>query len=169
MTSTVYPVQGITVTADRAAVGQNPCGFHRISLQQTSSAIIRSVSSLYCLETTPNVYAYADAGGGLGYSYLKIRGFDDKRVSVYVNGVPLNDPEDQATYFVDIPDFAASVKDIQVQRGIGRSLYGDASFGGTVNIVSAGLDQPTQYCAHQRLRRVLAQRRPYRRYAEAEP
>jgi iron complex outermembrane recepter protein len=141
MTSTVYPVQGITVTADRAAVGKTPVAFSDF----TSSDIKRDYQIgefPLLLETTPNVYAYADAGGGLGYSYLKIRGFDDKRVSVYVNGVPLNDPEDQATYFVDIPDFAAGVKDIQVQRGIGRSLYGDASFGGTVNIVSAGLDQP---------------------------
>ena len=50
--------------------------------------------------------------------------------------MPLNDPEDQATYFVDLPDFAANVTDIQVQRGVGNSLYGDASFGGSVNIVT---------------------------------
>jgi len=93
------------------------------------------------LASIPGTYSYADAGGGLGYSYLKIRGFDDKRISVYVNGVPLNDPEDQATYFVDIPDFASEVTDIQVERGIGNSLYGDASFGGSVNIISGGLNR----------------------------
>ncbi len=137
----VYPMQGVTVTADRAELGRSPVAFTDF----TSREIARDYSIgefPQLLETTPNVYSYSDAGGGLGYSYLKIRGFDDKRVSIYINGIPLNDPEDQATYFVDIPDFAASVKDIQVQRGIGSSLYGDASFGGSVNIVSAPIELP---------------------------
>ncbi len=143
MTPAVYPAQGITVTADRATFGKTPIAFTDFTGDQLKRDYQIGEFPLL-LETTPNVYAYADAGGGLGYSYLKIRGFDDKRVSVYVNGVPLNDPEDQATYFVDIPDFASSVKDIQVQRGIGKSLYGDASFGGAVNIVSSGLEQQRQ-------------------------
>jgi len=65
----------------------------------------------------------------------------DEDFEVYINGVPLNDPEDQATYFVDLPDFAAEVTDIQIERGVGSSLYGDASFGGSVNIASAALDR----------------------------
>ena len=141
MTLAVYPMQGITVSGDRATLGKTPVAFTDFTANELKRDYQIGEFPLL-LETTPNVYAYADAGGGLGYSYLKIRGFDDKRVSVYVNGIPLNDPEDQATYFVDIPDFAASVKDIQIQRGIGKSLYGDASFGGSVNIVSGGLEQP---------------------------
>lgn len=137
---TVFRLQGVTVTADRAEVGRTPTAFSDFTSQDIERDYFIGEMPLL-LETTPNVYSYADAGGGLGYSYLKIRGFDDKRVSVYINGIPLNDPEDQATYFVDIPDFAASVKDVQVQRGIGSSLYADASFGGTVNIVSAGIEQ----------------------------
>jgi iron complex outermembrane recepter protein len=143
LTPTVYPMQGITVSADRATLGKTPVAFTDFTSQDLKRDYQIGEFPLL-LEMTPNVYSYADAGGGLGYSYLKIRGFDDKRVSVYVNGIPLNDPEDQATYFVDIPDFAADVKDIQVQRGIGKSLYGDASFGGSVNIVSGSLDQPRQ-------------------------
>jgi iron complex outermembrane recepter protein len=143
MTPAVYPIQGITVSGDRATLGKTPVAFTDFTTSELKRDYQIGEFPLL-LETTPNVYAYADAGGGLGYSYLKIRGFDDKRVSVYVNGVPLNDPEDQATYFVDIPDFASSVKDIQIQRGIGKSLYGDASFGGSVNIVSGGLEQQRQ-------------------------
>ncbi len=143
MTLAVYPIQGITVSGDRATLGKTPVAFTDFTTSELKRDYQIGEFPLL-LETTPNVYAYADAGGGLGYSYLKIRGFDDKRVSVYVNGVPLNDPEDQATYFVDIPDFASSVKDIQIQRGIGKSLYGDASFGGSVNIVSSGLEQQRQ-------------------------
>lgn len=137
----VYRTSGITVTADRAEAGKTPFAFTDFTNREIERDYTIGEFPLL-LETTPNVYAYSDAGGGLGYSYLKIRGFDDKRVSTYINGIPLNDPEDQSTYFVDIPDFAASVKDIQVQRGIGSSLYGDASFGGTVNIVSSGIEQP---------------------------
>ena len=99
------------------------------------------------LSGTPNLYSFSDAGSALGYSYMKIRGFDDKRVTTYINGVPLNDPEDQATYFVDLPDFAANVTDIQIQRGVGNSLYGDASFGGTVNIATSALSQSRRTAA----------------------
>jgi iron complex outermembrane receptor protein len=140
MASAILSAQGITVSGDRATLGTTPIAFTDFTSKELKRDYMLGEFPLL-IETMPNVYAYADAGGGLGYSYLKIRGFDDKRVSVYINGVPLNDPEDQATYFVDMPDFAANVKDIQVQRGIGNSLYGDASFGGSVNIVSAGLEQ----------------------------
>ncbi len=94
------------------------------------------------LNSSPNVYAFADAGSALGYSYMRIRGFDDKRVATYINGVPLNDPEWQSTYFVDIPDIAANVTDIQVQRGVGHALYGDAAFGGSVNIATNAFTEP---------------------------
>lgn len=140
MQPAVLPMQGMTVAADRAVLGQSP-----ISFTDFTAADIERDYSIgefpLLLETTPNLYAFADAGGGLGYSYMKIRGFSDKHITTFVNGVPLNDPEDQATYFVDLPDFAANVKDIQVQRGVGNALHGGASFGGSVNIVSAGLEQ----------------------------
>ncbi|MFH2054635.1 MAG: TonB-dependent receptor, partial [bacterium] len=136
----VLPMQGITVAADRAILGESP-----ISFTDFTAADIERDYSIgefpLLLETTPNLYAFADAGGGLGYSYMKIRGFSDKHITTFVNGVPLNDPEDQATYFVDLPDFAANVKDIQVQRGVGNSLHGGAAFGGSVNIVSSAFEQ----------------------------
>ncbi|MDF1543912.1 MAG: TonB-dependent receptor [bacterium] len=135
--------EDIIVTADRAQTGISSVAFENLSSDELERDY--SVGELpLLLESTPNLYAYSDAGNSLGYSYMRIRGFDDKRVSTYINGVPLNDPEDHATYFVDLPDFAANVDDIQVQRGIGNSLYGDASFGGSVNIVTSLFSRPRQ-------------------------
>ena len=91
------------------------------------------------LAEMPNVYSYSDAGNGIGYSYLKIRGFDQRRVGVMVNGIPLNDPEDHQVYWVDLPDLASSLEDVQVQRGVSNSLYGTSAFGGSVNLVTSTL------------------------------
>jgi len=127
--------ENIVVTADRARPGQSAVTHDNISRQEIERDYTVGEFPLI-LSTTPNLYSWSDGGSALGYSYMSIRGFDDKRVSTYINGVPLNDPEDQATYFVDLPDFASNVTDIQIQRGVGNSLYGDASFGGSVNIVT---------------------------------
>ena len=133
--------QGITVTANRSRAGTTPVAFSDI----TSDEIHRdyTVGDLPAqLSGTPNLYSYADGGSMLGYSHIAIRGFDEKRISVYVNGVPLNDPEDHVTYFIDLPDFANDVRDVQVQRGVGESMYADGTFGGSVNVVTYALDQP---------------------------
>ncbi len=130
--------EDIVVAADRARTGVTPTAFANFSRQEIERDHMVGELPLL-LESTPNLYAFSYAGGGLGATEYKIRGFDSKRVSVYIDGVPLNDPEDHATYFVDIPDFAAGVQDVQVQRGVGMSAFGDASFGGSVNIASAGL------------------------------
>ena len=91
------------------------------------------------LQGIPGVFSYSDAGSGLGYTYLKIRGFDQRRVGVLFNGIPLNDPEDHQVWWVDMPDLASSVQDIQVQRGVTNSIGGMTAIGGTVNIISADL------------------------------
>lgn len=82
----------------------------------------------------PGAYAYSDAGNGVGYSYLQIRGFDQRRISVLLNGVPQNDPESHQVYWVDMPDLLESATDVQIQRGIGASLYGASAAGGVVSI-----------------------------------
>jgi iron complex outermembrane recepter protein len=86
------------------------------------------------LATLPGVYAYSDAGNGIGYSYLTIRGFPQRRISVLVNGVPLNDPESHEVYWIDHPDLLSSAHEVQLQRGVGSALYGAASVGGSVNL-----------------------------------
>jgi len=88
------------------------------------------------LEDTPGLHAYSDAGNGIGYTYLNIRGFDQKRVGVTINGIPLNDPEDHQVYWVDLPDFASNLEDIQVQRGITNSIGAATAIGGSVNLVT---------------------------------
>ncbi|HEX6852797.1 MAG TPA: TonB-dependent receptor [Candidatus Polarisedimenticolaceae bacterium] len=86
------------------------------------------------LGDTVNAYAYSDAGNGVGYSYLSIRGFNQQRIAVNVNGVPLNTPENRAVYFIDLADFAGSLDRVQVQRGPGTALYGAPAVGGAVNL-----------------------------------
>jgi iron complex outermembrane receptor protein len=91
------------------------------------------------LQDVPGLFAYSDAGSGLGYTYLRIRGFDQRRVGVLVNGIPFNDPEDHQLWWVDMPDLAASLQDVQVQRGVTNSIGGLSAMGGTVNLVTGVL------------------------------
>lgn len=88
----------------------------------------------YMLNQTPGVVVSSDAGTGIGYTGLRIRGSDATRINVTLNGIPFNDPESQATYFVNLPDFVSSADNIQVQRGVGTSTNGAGAFGASVNI-----------------------------------
>ncbi len=91
------------------------------------------------LAETPGVYAYSDAGNGIGYSYVKIRGFPQRRVAVTINGIPLNDPETHEVYWVDHPDLVSSGQSLQVQRGVGSALYGASAVGGSVNLETVSI------------------------------
>jgi iron complex outermembrane receptor protein len=86
------------------------------------------------LAETPGVYAYSDAGNGIGYSYVQIRGFAQRRVAVMINGIPLNDPESHEVYWVDQSDLLASTQSLQVQRGVGSAVYGASAVGGSINM-----------------------------------
>ena len=86
------------------------------------------------LDQTPSVVTNSDAGAGVGYTGIHIRGSDNTRIAVTINGVPLNDAEEQASFFVDIPDFVSSVDNIQIQRGVGTSTNGAGAFGASINI-----------------------------------
>ena len=88
----------------------------------------------YLLNQTPSVVVSSDAGAGIGYTGIRIRGSDATRINVTLNGIPLNDAESQGSFFVNIPDFASSVDNIQVQRGVGTSTNGAGAFGGSLNI-----------------------------------
>ncbi len=88
----------------------------------------------FVLNQTPGVVVSSDAGTGIGYTGLRIRGSDASRINVTLNGIPFNDPESQATYFVNLPDFVSSVDNIQVQRGVGTSTNGAGAFGASINI-----------------------------------
>ena len=88
----------------------------------------------FILNQTPSVYVSSDAGTGVGYTYMHIRGTDATRINVTLNGIPYNDAESQGTYFVDLPDFSSSVNSIQIQRGVGTSSNGTGAFGATINL-----------------------------------
>jgi len=88
----------------------------------------------YLLNQTPSVVINSDAGNGVGYTGIHIRGTDATRINVTMNGIPYNDAESQGTYFVDIPDFASSLSSIQIQRGVGTSSNGTGAFGATINL-----------------------------------
>ncbi|HVI45018.1 MAG TPA: TonB-dependent receptor, partial [Chitinophaga sp.] len=82
----------------------------------------------------PGVVANSDAGNGIGYTNMRVRGSDITRINVTVNGIPINDAESQGTFFVNMPDFASSVNSIQLQRGVGTSTNGGSAFGATLNL-----------------------------------
>ena len=97
----------------------------------------------YLLGATPAVNFQSDSGIAAGYAYFNVRGIGQTRLNITLDGVPLSDPEDQALYFSNFGDFASVVDSIQVQRGVGTSSVGGASYGGSVNFASVGpADKP---------------------------
>jgi iron complex outermembrane recepter protein len=91
------------------------------------------------LANTPSVTWYSDGGHFTGYSYMRLRGIDQTRINFTLNGVPLNEPEDQGAYFSNYPDFLNNVQSVQIQRGVGTSTNGTCSFAGSVNFESPSL------------------------------
>lgn len=88
------------------------------------------------LSISPNITYYSDGGGYQGYTYFRLRGIDQTRINMTLNGIPLNEPEDQGVYFSNFPDFSKSMESIQIQRGIGTSSNGVSSYGGSINFES---------------------------------
>ena len=90
----------------------------------------------FLLQSTPSTVVTSDAGAGVGYTGVSIRGVDPTRTNVTINGIPINDSESQGMFWVNMPDFASSIEDMQVQRGVGTSSNGGAAFGASININS---------------------------------
>ena len=88
----------------------------------------------FLLRLTPSAVVSSDAGHGVGYTSLRIRGVDQSRINVTINGVPLNDAESQGVFWVDLPDLGSSMTGLQIQRGVGTSTNGPAAFGATVSV-----------------------------------
>lgn len=94
----------------------------------------------YLLNHTPGVVVTSDAGAGVGYTGIRVRGSDATRVNLTINGIPLNNPESMGTFLVNLPDFASSVENIQLQRGVGTSTNGAGAFGASMNIQTTTLE-----------------------------
>jgi iron complex outermembrane recepter protein len=119
-----------------------------ITFQNISSKELKTKSTgqepSFLLSETPSITNYSDAGNAQGYSYFRLRGIDQTRINMTLDGVPLNEPEDQGAYFSNYPDILNSVSKIQIQRGVGTSKNGVASYGGSVQLFSPNLSDSTK-------------------------
>ncbi|MBO5823839.1 MAG: TonB-dependent receptor [Prevotella sp.] len=125
-------LQSVQVVSTRA-IGKTPMAFNNLTkkdLQQVNFG--KDIPAL--LSLTPSVTATSDAGMGIGYSSVYVRGTDPTRINVTANGIPLNDSESSQLYWVNMGDFASSVESMQVQRGVGTSTNGAGAFGATINM-----------------------------------
>jgi iron complex outermembrane recepter protein len=121
----------VEITAIRAG---DKAPFTKMTLNAGQISKINNGQDLpYILDQTPSVVVSSDAGNGIGYTGISIRGTDASRINMTLNGLPYNDAESQSIYFVDIPDFASSTNSIQIQRGVGTSSMGAGAFGASMN------------------------------------
>jgi iron complex outermembrane receptor protein len=134
---TAQALERLTVTAVRATEGAPVA---RTTLERADLERDYSGQDVpLTLRQAPSVTAYSESGSLLNYSYFRVRGIDQSRVAITLDGIPLNEPEDQQIYFSDFPDLTSSVQSMQVQRGVGTSTYGQAAYGGSVNFATNSL------------------------------
>lgn len=129
----------ITYQADKLT----PFTFQNINAKELKAKSTGQEPS-FLLSETPSVTNYSDAGNSQGYSYFRMRGIDQTRINITLDGVPLNEPEDQGAYFSNYPDILNSVSKIQIQRGVGTSKNGVASYAGSVQLFSPTLRDSTK-------------------------
>jgi iron complex outermembrane receptor protein len=130
--ATIVPLPEVVVSTSR--VGERTPVARSVLTRAEIQRVNWGQDTPMALAALPGAYAYSDAGNGIGYTYLSLRGFSQRRISVLVNGVPLNDPESHEVYWIDHPDLLSSADEVQVQRGVGAALYGAASVGGAVSL-----------------------------------
>jgi len=93
------------------------------------------------LNYLPSVISSSDAGAGVGYTYLNVRGSNSERINVTINGIPYNDPESHGTFWVNLGDFTSSTENLQLQRGVGTSTNGSGAFGASLNILTDAISE----------------------------
>ena len=133
-------LEGVTVTAIRGgAIGDGaPLSQRTLTRAEIEQRSFGQEVPLL-LQGTPSLTSYAETANYWGYSYTRLRGIDQSRINLTIDGIPLNDPEDQVLYFADLPDLASSIESVQIQRGVGTSSAGTASFAGSINFETAPL------------------------------
>ena len=127
-------VQSIRVNADSPITHSN---IDKAALAKTNLG--QDIPVL--LNYLPSVVTTTDAGAGIGYTSIRVRGSDATRVNITINGIPYNDSESQGTFWVNMPDFASSIENLQLQRGVGTSTNGSGSFGASINILSDAISE----------------------------
>jgi iron complex outermembrane receptor protein len=131
-TTKVNALNEVIVSSVRAR-GKNPITFTNYSKEEIAPRNLGQDIPVL-LNFLPSVVSTTDAGNGVGYTYLRVRGSDGSRINVTLNGIPFNDSESQGTFFVNLPDFASSLESVQLQRGVGTSTNGAGAFGASLNM-----------------------------------
>jgi len=133
-TTIVIDLQSVTVTGTRLDPKQPIT--NDVITGDVINAEYRGQEMTYIVAKTPSVTVSSDGGHEQGYTYFRLRGIDQTRLNFTLNGVPLNEPEDQGVYFSNIPMFAQNIKSLQIQRGVGTTSTGVSSYGGSLNFES---------------------------------
>lgn len=129
------PQEEVVVTTRRAQAQVDPVTVSNLTASEIDRRLgVKDLPSL--LSETPSTTFHSQNGNGIGYSSLRIRGFDQRRLAVSINGVPQNDPEDFNVFWANLYGMEPSIEDVQVQRGAGASTYGSVGIGGAINIVT---------------------------------
>lgn len=120
------------------ATAKTPIAFTDINKEQIAKQNF-GLDIPFLLTSTPSVLTTSDAGAGVGYTSIRVRGTDATRINVTTNGIPMNDAESHSIYWVNTPDFASSLEDMQIQRGAGTSTNGSGAFGASINMRTQGI------------------------------
>lgn len=137
---TIYYLDPVIVVPTHADERETPATFSNLTRQQINERYsVQDIPVL--LSELPSIISYSENGNGIGYNYINLRGFDQRRLSVMINGVPQNDPEDHNVYWINFPDLLSSTSLIQVQRGAGSAFYGPPAIGGSINITTNPFNQ----------------------------
>ena len=139
LTASPISLEEVSVAGLRASEDQ-PVPFSEVTKEDLASRNLGQDLPIL-LNFLPAVVTTSDAGAGIGYTGIRVRGSDATRVNVTINGIPYNDAESQGTFWVNLPDFASSVESIQLQRGVGTSTNGSSAFGASLNILTNAATQ----------------------------
>jgi iron complex outermembrane receptor protein len=135
----INKIEEVLISGVRAK-DKNPITFTNVTKAQIAPRNLGQDIPIL-LNYLPSVVTTTDAGAGIGYTYMRVRGADGSRINVTLNGVPFNDSESQGTYFVNLPDFASSLESFQLQRGVGTSTSGAGAFGASLNLQTKASQQ----------------------------
>ncbi len=133
---TVFYLPPVTINPFIAQKRATPVTFSNLNKQRLAEQYTTQDIPVL-LSELPSLTSYSENGNGIGYTYINLRGFDQRRLSIMINGIPQNDPEDHNVYWIDFPDLLASTENIQVQRGAGSAFYGPPAIGGSINLTSS--------------------------------
>ena len=140
----IFTSQTVLVRGAISKSGSSPVSFSQIKKDEIKENYVHQDIPEF-LSYLPSTTFYSESGNGVGYNYMSIRGFDQRRISISINGIPQNDPEDHNIYWIDLPDLLENTELIQVQRGAGNGVIGYPAVGGSINIITATHSDKSKY------------------------